>query len=217
GLEIVGHMRKRLDDESEKRRMNFTLLATPAEGLAGRFVKLDQARYGALPGVTDKEYYTNSFHVPVDFTISAFDKIAIEASYHALTNAGHITYVELDGDPSKNLEAFESIVRAMHDAGVGYGAINHPLDFDPVCGFSGVIDNECPGCGREADEKVQRIRRLTGYLAPTNRWNAGKLAELKDRRPHACGRPRGAQRRLSQGKNKETSSRRLTSQVKPAK
>jgi len=188
GLEIVGHMRKRLDFESRHKRMNFTLLATPAEGLAGRFVKLDQTRYGTLPGVTDKEYYTNSFHVPVDFTISAFDKIAIEAPYHALTNAGHITYVELDGDPSKNLGAFESIVRAMHDAGIGYGAINHPLDFDPVCGFSGVIDNECPGCGRKADEKVQRTRRITGYLAPVNRWNAGKLAELKDRRPHACGR-----------------------------
>jgi len=194
GLEIVGHMRKRLDLEACRRQMNFTLLATPAEGLAGRFVKLDQARYGEIPGVTDKEYYTNSFHVPVDFTISVFDKIAIEAPYHALTNAGHITYVELDGDPSKNLEAFESIVRAMHDAGIGYGAINHPLDFDPVCGFSGVIDNECPKCGREADEKVQRIRRLTGYLAPTNRWNAGKLAELKDRKLHCL-------RQVSQEKN----------------
>lgn len=147
-------MRKRLDFESRHKRMNFTLLATPAEGLAGRFVKLDQTRYGALPGVTDKEYYTNSFHVPVDFTISAFDKIAIEAPYHALTNAGHITYVELDGDPSKNLEAFESIVRAMHDAGVGYGAINHPLDFDPVCGFSGIIDNECPRCHRKDGEAI---------------------------------------------------------------
>jgi len=184
GLEIVGHMRKRLDLEACRRQMNFTLLATPAEGCCSRLSHLDQARYGALPGVTDKEYYTNSFHVPVDFTISVFDKIAIEAPYHALTNAGHITYVELDGDPSKNLGAFETIVRAMHDAGIGYGAINHPLDFDPVCGFSGVIDNECPGCGREADEKVQRIRRLTGYLAPVNRWNAGKRAELKDRRPH---------------------------------
>jgi len=163
---------------------------------SGRFVKLDQARYGEIPGVTDKEYYTNSFHIPVDFTISAFDKIALEAPYHALTNAGHITYVELDGDPSKNLEAFETIVRAMHDAGIGYGAINHPLDFDPVCGFSGVIDNECPGCGRKADEKVQRVRRLTGYLAPVNRWNAGKLAELKDRRPHCL-------RQASQGKTKK--------------
>jgi len=184
GLEIVNHMRWRLDCESEKERMNFTLLATPAEGLAGRFAELDRARFGALPGVLSKEYYTNSFHIPVDFSISVFDKIALEAPYHALTNAGHITYVELDGDPSKNLEALESIVRAMHDAGIGYGAINHPLDFDPVCGFSGVIDNKCPKCGREADEKVQRIRRLTGYLAPVNRWNAGKLAELKDRRPH---------------------------------
>lgn len=184
GLKIVQHMRKRLDFESEHERMNFTLLATPAEGLAGRFVKLDRALYGKIPGVTDKEYYSNSFHVPVDFTISAFDKIALEAPYHELTNAGHITYVELDGDPSKNLKAFESIVRAMHDAGIGYGAINHPLDFDPACGFSGVIDNECPGCGRRADENVQRLRRITGYLAPINRWNKGKLAELKDRRPH---------------------------------
>jgi len=196
GLEIVGYMRKRLDLEACRRQMNFTLLATPAEGCCQRLVNLDQARYGALPGVTDKEYYSNSFHVPVDFTISAFDKIALEAPYHALTNAGHITYVELDGDPSKNLVAFESIVRAMHDAGIGYGAINHPLDFDPVCGFSGVIDNECPKCGREADEKVQRLRRIVGYLAPVNRWNAGKLAELKDRKLHC---PRQA----SQEKNKK--------------
>ncbi len=194
GLEIVGYIRKRLDLEACRRRMNFTLLATPAEGLAGRFVKLDQARFGKILGVTDREYYTNSFHVPVDFTISVFDKIAIEAPYHALTNAGHITYVELDGDPSKNLEAFESIVRTMHDAGIGYGAINHPLDFDPVCGFSGVIDNKCPKCGREADEKVQRLRRITGYLAPVNRWNAGKLAELKDRKLHCL-------QQVSQGKS----------------
>lgn len=184
GFEIIGHMCKRLDFESKHEHMNFTLLATPAEGCCKRLSELDQARYGKIPGVTDKEYYTNSFHIPVGFEISAFDKIALEAPYHELTNAGHITYVELDGDPSKNLKAFESIVRAMHDAGIGYGAINHPLDFDPVCGFSGVIDNECPGCGRKADEKVQRLRRITGYLAPINRWNKGKLAELKDRRPH---------------------------------
>jgi len=204
GLEIVGHMRKRLDLEVCRRQMNFTLLASPAESCCQRLCQLDQARYGEIPRVTDKEYYTNSFHVPVDFSISAFDKIALEAPYHALTNAGHITYVELDGDPSKNLEAFESIVRAMHDAGIGYGAINHPLDFDPVCGFSGIIDNECPGCGREADKKIQRIRRLTGYLAPVNRWNAGKLAELKDRRPHC---PRQA----SQGEKQKSTAAELTS------
>jgi len=154
GLEIVGHMRKLLDLEACRRQMNFTLLASPAESCCQRLCQLDQVRFGKILGVTDREYYTNSFHVPVDFSISVFDKIALEAPYHALTNAGHITYVELDGAPSKNLEALESIVRAMHDAGIGYGAINHPLDFDPVCGFSGVIDNECPRCHRRDGEAV---------------------------------------------------------------
>ncbi len=160
GLRIVQHMRDRMDEESKKTKLNFTLIATPAEGLSGRFVKLDRERFGVLPGVTDREYYTNSFHVPVYYPIKAFRKIDIEAPYHAMTNAGHISYVELDGDPSKNLEAFESIIRYMHDKGIGYGSINHPLDRDPVCGYVGVIGDICPRCGRREGEPVSEDKLL---------------------------------------------------------
>jgi anaerobic ribonucleoside-triphosphate reductase len=159
GLDIIGHMRKRMDDESKKRHLNFTLLATPAEGLSGQFVKIDKVKYGVLPGVTDREYYTNSFHVPVYYPISAFKKIKIEAPYHALTNAGHISYVELDGDTCKNLDAFEAVIRCMKESGIGYGSVNHPVDRDPVCGYNGVIDNVCPRCGRREGEPVS-IERL---------------------------------------------------------
>ena len=159
GLEIIIHMRKYLDDESEKTGLNFTLLATPAEGLSGRFVRIDQKRFGKIPGVTDREYYTNSFHVPVYYPISAFEKIRIEAPYHALTNAGHISYVELDGDTAKNPEAFEAVIRCMKESGIGYGSVNHPVDRDPVCGFTGVIDDVCPRCGRHEGEAVS-IERL---------------------------------------------------------
>ena len=167
GLEIVGHMRQFCDDKSQSMKMNFTLLATPAEGLSGRFTRMDQKRYGTIPGVTDREYYTNSFHIPVWYPISAYDKIQKEAPYHALTNAGHISYVELDGDTAHNLEAFESVVRCMHDAGVGYGSINHPVDRDPVCGYVGVIGDVCPRCGRRSGEA----------LSPE------KLAELRKKFP----------------------------------
>ncbi len=187
GLEIVGAMRSRLDAESLKRKLNYTLIATPAEGLSGRFVKLDRERFGLIPGVTDKDYYTNSFHVPVGFSLTAFEKIQIEAPYHTLTNAGHITYVEMDGDPSQNLEAFEQVVRAMQASGVGYGSINHPVDRDPVCGFSGIIRDQCPGCGRHEDDGVpfERIRRITGYLVGTlDRFNNAKRAEERDRVKH---------------------------------
>ncbi|MCL2546313.1 MAG: anaerobic ribonucleoside triphosphate reductase [Oscillospiraceae bacterium] len=192
GLEIIGHIRARLDAESKKRGMNFTLLATPAEGLCGRFVKLDKNRYGEITGVTDKDFYTNSFHIPVEFDIGIYDKIQLEAPYHALTNAGHITYVELDGDTARNPEAFEKVIRIMKDAGVGYGSINHPVDQDPVCGFSGIIDDECPQCGRtEADGQgeFERIRRVTGYLAGSiERFNNAKRAEERARIKHekAC-------------------------------
>ena len=186
GLEIIGRMRKKLDDISQARKMNYTLLATPAEGLSGRFVKMDRERYGAIPGVTDREYYTNSFHVPVYFPISAYEKIRIEGPYHALTNAGHISYIEMDGDPTKNLDAFEAVVRAMHDAGIGYGSINHPVDRDPVCGYNGIIGDHCPKCGRSEDEvHFERIRRITGYLVGTlDRFNDGKRAEEHDRVHH---------------------------------
>jgi len=138
--------------------------------------------------VTDKEYYTNSFHIPVAYKISAFDKIRLEAPYHALTNAGHITYVELDGDPCKNLDAFEKIIRHMKESGVGYGSINHPVDRDPVCGYTGVINGECPACHRKEDDgkaEFERIRRITGYLVGTvDRFNNAKQFEEKDRIKH---------------------------------
>lgn len=188
GLEIVGFMRDYLDRISKEKQLNFTLLATPAEGLSGRFVRMDKKKYGVIKGVTDRDYYTNSFHVPVYYPISAYEKIQIEAPYHALTNAGHITYVELDGDPLKNLDAFEKVIRTMKEAGIGYGSINHPVDRDPVCGYSGIIDDECPSCGRKENEgpyKFERIRRITGYLVGTlDRFNDAKKAEVADRVKH---------------------------------
>jgi len=158
-------MRKFTEKMSREHQMNFTLLATPAEGLSGRFLHMDQKRFGKLPGITDREYYTNSFHIPVWYPISAYDKIRLEAPYHALCNAGHISYVELDGDTTKNVEAFETIVRWMHDAGIGYGSINHPVDRDPVCGYVGVIGDVCPRCGRREGEiippeRVDGLKRL---------------------------------------------------------
>ena len=186
GLEIVGFMRRFLDEKALKHKLNYTLIATPAEGLSGRFVQLDRKKFGSLPGITDRDYYTNSFHIPVYYPISAFRKISLEAPYHALTNAGHITYVEMDGDPLKNLDAFEKIVRHMHDTGVGYGSINHPVDRDPVCGYNGIIGDSCPQCGRtEEEHKFERIRRITGYLVgTTDRFNNAKQTEEKDRVKH---------------------------------
>lgn len=157
GLEIIGYMRKRLDEKSKQTGLNFTLLGTPAEGLSGRFVGIDQEIYGKIPGVTDRAYYTNSFHIPVYYPITAFQKIQLEGPYHALTNAGHISYVEMDGDPSKNLQAFEAIIRCMHDNGIGYGSVNHPVDRDPVCGYNGIIDNVCPRCGRTEAEHNRHL------------------------------------------------------------
>lgn len=166
--------------------MNFTLIGTPAEGLSGRFVKIDRNIYGEIEGVTDREYYTNSFHVPVYHKTTAYRKIVLEAPYHELTNAGHITYVEVDGDPTMNLEAFEKIIRVMKESGIGYGSINHPVDRDPVCGYTGVIGDTCPQCGREAgDIGFHRIRRITGYLVGTlDRFNDAKKAEEHDRVKH---------------------------------
>jgi ribonucleoside-triphosphate reductase len=158
GLEIIGYMRDYCDRQAEKYQLNFGLLGTPAEGLSGRFVKMDRQKFGSIPGVTDKEYYTNSFHIPVGFNITAFDKIKKEAPFHNLTNAGHISYVELDGDTSSNVYAFEAVVRCMHDAGIGYGSINHPVDRDPICGYVGVIGDVCPRCGRSEGEHVPEAR-----------------------------------------------------------
>ena len=188
GLDIITHMRERCDMYMKKYHMNFSLLATPAEGLAGRFTKIDRREYGVIDGVTDRDFYTNSFHVPVYYPISAFDKIKKEAPYHALCNAGHISYIELDGDPSDNIEAFEAVIRQMHDAGIGYGSVNHPVDRDPICGFAGIIKGErCPSCGRlEDDVLFERLRRITGYLVGSlERWNDGKKAEESSRVKHA--------------------------------
>ncbi|MEG0825888.1 MAG: anaerobic ribonucleoside triphosphate reductase [Bacilli bacterium] len=187
GLEIISFMRKKADEYALKYNLNFSIIATPAEGLSGRFVNIDKAIYGKIKGVTDRDYYTNSFHIPVYYNISVSNKIKLEAPYHALTNAGHITYIELDGNTVDNVEAFEKVVRIMKEAEIGYGAINHPVDRDPVCGFNGVIGDICPGCNRtEADGvKFERIRRITGYLVGTvDRFNNGKRAEEKDRVKH---------------------------------
>ena len=170
GLEIIGYMRKRADEASKKTGLNFSVIGTPAEGTAGRFVKIDQKLYGKIPGVTDREYYTNSFHVPVYYEISAFDKIKKEAPFHELTNGGHISYIEMDGDPCDNLEAFEAIIRCMKESGIGYGSINHPVDRDPVCGFTGIIGDVCPRCGRREGEaidpaKLEELRRMYPTIA----------------------------------------------------
>ena len=182
GLEIVTFMRKMVDHFADQYDLNFTLLATPAEGLSGRFVKIDRALYGEIPGVTDKDYYTNSFHVPVSCPTSSFEKMKLEAPYHAMTNAGHISYVELDAPPIHNLEAYETLVRYMASVGIGYGGINFPIDECPVCGNHGVIEADCPVCG---SSDIRRIRRITGYLSTVDRFNDAKQQELRDRRPHA--------------------------------
>ena len=179
GLEIIGYMRKRMDEQARKTGLNWSVIATPAEGLSGRFVRIDREKYGSIPGVTDRDYY---------YPINAFEKIRLEAPYHELTNGGHISYIELDGDPLKNLDAFEKVVRCMKESGIGYGSINHPVDRDPCCGYTGIIDNECPQCHRkegEGDVGFERIRRITGYLVGTmDHWNNAKAAEEKDRVKH---------------------------------
>ncbi len=199
GLEVIGHMRAYTDKVSEKTGLNYGIIATPAEGLSGRFVKIDRERFGSIEGVTDREFYTNGFHVPVYQDINAFEKIEREAPYHALTNAGHISYIELDGDPTENLDAFEAVIRHMKESGIGYGSVNHPVDRDPVCGYNGIINDVCPKCGRhegDGQENFERIRRITGYLVGTlDRFNDGKRAEEAARVKHAIPgheHPRGA-------------------------
>lgn len=154
GLEIIKFMRKKCDEYAKDYRLNFACIATPAEGLSGRFTGIDKAIYGKIKGVTDREYYTNSFHVPVHYKISIAGKIKTEAPYHEFTNGGHISYIELDGDTASNVDAFEKVIRIMKESGIGYGAVNHPVDRDPVCGYVGVINDVCPGCGRHEFEGV---------------------------------------------------------------
>ncbi len=182
GLEIVAYIRKKVDEACERFNLNYTLLATPAEGLCGRFVRLDQKEFGIIPGVTNREYYTNSFHIPVYFPISFYDKISLEGPYHKYCNAGHISYVEMASPPQHNLEAVEAILRHMAECDMGYGGINYPVDFCTGCNLLGVINEpECPRCGSTA---IRRVRRITGYLSTVDRFNDGKVAELRDRLPH---------------------------------
>ena len=188
-LSIITRMRNRMDCESKATGLNFAVIATPAEGLSGRFVRLDRERFGVIEGVTDRDYYTNSFHVPVYFPISAFDKIRLEAPYHELTNGGHISYIELDGDPAQNLEAFEAVVRYMKECGIGYGSINHPVDRDPVCGYTGIIGDCCPRCGRREGEavsvaKLRQIGAYRNYNSDTIGYH-GDRNEENDRMPNS--------------------------------
>ncbi len=188
GLRIISFMRERMDEYTRKTGFNYTLIATPAEGLSGRFVRIDRKRYGNIPGITDRDYYTNSFHIPVYYEINAFEKLRLEAPYHALTNGGHISYVELDGDPCDNLEAFEAVVRYMKEVGIGYGSINHPVDRDPVCGYTGIIGDVCPRCGRHEGEgvSVEKLKRLgvyKNYNSDTIGYH-GDPNEEADRKPN---------------------------------
>lgn len=162
GIEIIKHMREKCDQYCEEYNLNFTCLATPAEGLSGRFVAIDRSIYGKIKGVTDRDYYTNSFHVPVYYKTLVKHKLEVEGKYHTFTNAGHISYIELDGDTVNNVDAFESVVRIMHDSDIGYGAINHPVDRDPVCGYVGVIKDVCPRCGRHEGEGVE-MEKINSY------------------------------------------------------
>lgn len=185
GLKMVSFMREKMDKLAEGTGLNYTLLATPAESYAGKALKVARKKHGIVKGVTDKEWFTNSNHVPVEYRINAVNKIKIEAPYHALTNAGHITYVELAEDASKNLDALEIYVRAMKDNGIGYGSFNVPIDRCLVCNYSGVIYNQCPKCGNHEEKNIERIRRITGYLVGSlDKWNGSKRNEERKRVKH---------------------------------
>lgn len=187
GLEIIGQMNDACQDYSEKYDLNYSMLATPAEGLSGRFTRMDKAKYGTILGVTDREYYTNSNHVPVWYKCTAEHKAKIEAPYHALTPAGHIFYIELDGDATHNPESIEAVVDLMDKYNMGYGSVNHTRSRCMNCGFENADANltECPECG---SHEIDTIQRITGYLVgTTSRWNGAKLAELKDRVTHIDG------------------------------
>ncbi|MBB5174688.1 anaerobic ribonucleoside triphosphate reductase [Texcoconibacillus texcoconensis] len=185
GVEIVRYMREKMDQAADDHDVNFTLLATPAEGLSGKFTKMDQDEFGVHQGVTDKTYYTNSFHIPVGFSIKASEKIRREAPFHALCNAGHITYIELDGNAKGNPQAIEQIVRFMKTSEIGYGSINHPVDRCKECGYQGMLDDHCPNCGEDDESRFERIRRITGYLVgDLKRWNGAKKEEEKERVKH---------------------------------
>lgn len=184
GLKIVSHMRSRVNEFSEKYKHNFSVLATPAEGLSGKFTQKDRKSFGELPGITDKIYYTNSNHVPVYYHCSPRHKAEIEAPYHALTGGGHIFYVEIDGDATHNPKAIADIVDLMDKNNIGYCSVNHNRNRCMDCGYEDAEENldKCPKCGSHNIDKLQRI---TGYLVgTTDRWNNAKLAELNDRVVH---------------------------------
>lgn len=185
GYDIIKFMREKMDAASAEYGLNYTLLATPAESFAGKALKKAKSKHGIITGVTDREYFTNSFHVPVYYSIKAIEKIKCEAPFHELTNAGHITYIELDGDASKNIDALDTIVRAMQKYGVGYGSINHPVDRCLNCNHKGIINMECPKCGNQEETKIERIRRITGYLVGSlDKWNNSKRCEERERLRH---------------------------------
>ena len=184
GLRIVDYMRCRCNEFSEKYHHNFSLLATPAEGLSGKFTKVDRKKFGVLEGITDRDYYTNSNHVPVYYKCSARHKAEVEAPYHEMTRAGHIFYVEMDGDATHNPQAIMNVVDMMDHYNMGYGSVNHNRNRCLDCGFENAEANleVCPQCG---SKHLDRLQRITGYLVgTTDRWNSGKLAELKDRVIH---------------------------------
>lgn len=181
--EAIEKMNKVAQRYKEKYHLNYSVLATPAEGLSGRFTKMDKRKYGIIEGVNDRDYYVNSFHVDVKEPISIIEKIKREAPFHALTLGGHITYVELDGEAQKNVKAIAKIVKVMNDEGIGYGSINHPVDTCHNCGYRGVIYSKCPICN---SENILRMRRITGYLTgDLSSWNSAKRAEERDRVKHA--------------------------------
>ncbi|CJD08705.1 anaerobic ribonucleoside triphosphate reductase [Streptococcus pneumoniae] len=185
GYEIISFMRDRMDKATEEHQLNFSVIATPAEGLSGKFVKKDRKEFGVISGITNHNYYTNSFHIPVYYNIQAINKIRLEGPFHALCNGGHITYIELDGAAMHNKKALKQIVQAMAEHGVGYGSINHPVDRCKCCSYHGVIGNECPSCGNEDEANIERIRRITGYLVgDMSKWNSAKRSEEIDRVKH---------------------------------
>ncbi|MDR3142329.1 MAG: anaerobic ribonucleoside triphosphate reductase [Tannerellaceae bacterium] len=184
GLEIVTHMRDRINEFSEKYQHNYSVLATPAEGLCGHFTRRDKKTFGILPGITDREYYTNSNHVPVYYPCSAHHKAKIEAPYHDITRGGHIFYVEIDGDATHNPEAIMTVVDLMDKHNMGYVSVNHNRNRCSDCGYENAASqmNECPKCG---SMRIDKLQRITGYLVgTTDRWNRAKLAELNDRVVH---------------------------------
>ncbi len=184
GLKIVTYMRDRVMEFCDRYQHNYSVLATPAEGLSGRFTKFDKKKFGIIPGITDKDYYTNSNHVPVYYRCSALHKAQIEAPYHALTTGGHIFYVEIDGDATHNPEAVMNIVDMMDRLNIGYGSVNHTRNRCMDCGYENAekVMEQCPNCG---STHIDRLQRITGYLVgTTDRWNKAKLAELNDRVIH---------------------------------